>query len=135
MAKPGPKKGEGGRPRKEVAWAQVDKLCQLHAPACEIADYLSVTDWPVSYNTLDRHAMEEHGVTFGEYVRQKTASFGKIKLRQLQWKTAESGNPTMLIWLGKQMLGQTDKVDTRLTGTLDVTETVTVYQLPDNGRA
>jgi hypothetical protein len=29
-------------------------------------------------------------------------------LRRLQWKGAEAGNPTMLIWLGKQMLGQRD---------------------------
>jgi len=26
-----------------------------------------------------------------------------------QWKTATGGNPTMQIWLGKNMLGQTDK--------------------------
>ena len=34
---------------------------------------------------------------------------GKIRLRQLQWKSAESGNTTMLIWLGKQLLNQADK--------------------------
>jgi hypothetical protein len=34
---------------------------------------------------------------------------GKSTLRRMQWKLAEEGNPTMLIWLGKQMLGQKDK--------------------------
>jgi hypothetical protein len=29
----------------------------------------------------------------------------------MQWKLARSGNATMLIWLGKQWLGQTDKVE------------------------
>lgn len=31
-----------------------------------------------------------------------------MTLRRLQWKAAEGGNATMLIWLGKQLLGQKD---------------------------
>ena len=27
----------------------------------------------------------------------------------MQWKAAESGNVTMLIWLGKQVLGQSEQ--------------------------
>ena len=34
---------------------------------------------------------------------------GKIRLRQLQWRAAERGNVSMMIWLGKQVLSQTDK--------------------------
>ncbi len=34
---------------------------------------------------------------------------GKIRLRQLQWRAAEKGNVSMLIWLGKQVLDQTDR--------------------------
>tara|TARA_B100000676_G_C17962981_1_gene778695 strand:- start:292 stop:603 length:312 start_codon:yes stop_codon:yes gene_type:complete len=34
---------------------------------------------------------------------------GKIRLRQMQWKSAEKGNVTMQIWLGKQMLGQSEQ--------------------------
>lgn len=33
---------------------------------------------------------------------------GRATLRRMQWKAAQRGNPTMLVWLGKQMLGQTD---------------------------
>lgn len=32
----------------------------------------------------------------------------KIKLRRAQMEKALEGNPTLLIWLGKQMLGQSD---------------------------
>ena len=32
----------------------------------------------------------------------------KLRLRQLQWKSAEGGNVTMQIWLGKQILGQAE---------------------------
>ena len=34
---------------------------------------------------------------------------GKIRLRQMQWKSAENGNVTMQIWLGKQILGQAEQ--------------------------
>ena len=33
----------------------------------------------------------------------------KVKLRQLQWDHAARGNTALLIWLGKQYLGQTDR--------------------------
>lgn len=33
---------------------------------------------------------------------------GRVKLRRAQMEKAMEGNPTMLIWLGKQMLGQSD---------------------------
>ena len=39
---------------------------------------------------------------------------GKTALRRLQIQSAEKGNVTMQIWLGKQMLGQTDRTDQRI---------------------
>jgi len=35
---------------------------------------------------------------------------GRMSLRRYQWNSAEKGNVTMQIWLGKQYLGQSDKV-------------------------
>ena len=32
-----------------------------------------------------------------------------ISLRRAQYQVAKDGNPTMLIWLGKQWLGQSEK--------------------------
>lgn len=37
----------------------------------------------------------------------------KTSLRRMQWKTAMKGNPIMQIFLGKQYLGQADKVETK----------------------
>lgn len=34
---------------------------------------------------------------------------GKASLRRMQWEKAKSGNPALLIWLGKQLLGQRDR--------------------------
>ena len=34
-----------------------------------------------------------------------------MRLRQLQWKSAEKGNVSMLIFLGKNILGQQDRLE------------------------
>ena len=41
---------------------------------------------------------------------------GKASLRSAQFKAALAGNATMLIWMGKQLLGQRDKLDHEVTG-------------------
>jgi hypothetical protein len=47
----------------------------------------------------------------------ETRASGRATLRRLQWQRANGGSDTMLIWLGKQMLGQKDKVETEATNT------------------
>jgi len=42
---------------------------------------------------------------------RKNRADRRIRLRQAQFALAESGNPAMLIWLGKQYLGQQDKTE------------------------
>jgi hypothetical protein len=42
---------------------------------------------------------------------EKGAATGRMTLRSAQFKAAIGGNATMMIWLGKQLLGQTDKTD------------------------
>lgn len=56
---------------------------------------------------------------------------GRASLRRHQFKLAESGNATMLIWLGKQYLEQSDKTETRLgeTSTKPLRLTLTDAQL------
>ncbi len=46
-------------------------------------------------------------VRFG-VLYQKARAEKRVELAELQWKAAENLNPTMLIWLGKQDLDQTD---------------------------
>lgn len=100
-----------GRPRKEIDWAEVDKLCAMQATEEEIAQFLNI-----SVDTLCRAAKREHEMTFAEYFAQKRGA-GKTSLRRAQWLAAtQDSNPTMLIWLGKQYLGQRDKTSTELSG-------------------
>jgi hypothetical protein len=46
---------------------------------------------------------------------QEGSAIGRTTLRRLQWQKAQTGDSTMLIWLGKQMLGQRDKADVDAT--------------------
>lgn len=44
---------------------------------------------------------------------KKGLEAGKMSLKRKMFDTAIGGNVTMMIWLSKQMLGYTDKVDNR----------------------
>lgn len=104
---------KGGRPRKEMTDEEFDRvigMIRIQCTAEEIAGVLSV-----SSDTLDRRIKERGEIGFAELYK-KHASFGKASLRRLQWRAAEAGNPTMLIWLGKQVLGQSDKQAIEHTG-------------------
>lgn len=97
--KPTVKKGAGGRPKKVIDYELVEKLAHIHCTQEEIAEVLGV-----SVKTLQRNK---------EFCRiyKKGISSGKMSLRRQQWKAAERGNTTMLIWLGKQYLEQKDDAD------------------------
>ena len=44
---------------------------------------------------------------FSDYIEKGRAQL-KYRLRRAQIHTALNGNPTMLVWLGKNILGQSD---------------------------
>jgi len=101
-----------GRPKEKpgvkamvVDLSRLPALCRIQATAAECASVLGI-----SQDTLERRIKAEHGCTFAEFYNRHSAP-GKCSLRRLQWKLARAGNPTMLIWLGKQWLGQTDKME------------------------
>jgi len=92
-----------GRPKIEVDFDSLDKLCALQCTEEEIAQFFEC-----SVDTVARRCQEVHGMTFAEYFAQKRGS-GKVALRRAQWQLAQDGNATMQIWLGKQYLNQKDK--------------------------
>jgi len=94
------------RPKKVIDWEQFDKMCEILCTQEEIASVLKV-----SVSTLKRMVKAEHGESFDLYYKKASAE-GITSLRRLQFKAAEGGNVTMLIWLGKQLLGQSDKIET-----------------------
>jgi hypothetical protein len=93
-------------PKIEIAedeWKFIEALCKIQCTGEEIAFALGI-----SYDTLQRRVVETHGISFAEYYKRESAG-GRASLRRAQWNKAMEGNPTMLIWLGKQYLGQKDQ--------------------------
>lgn len=100
-------KGAGNAPKDhKIDWDKVNKLCVIQCTGEEIASVLEV-----DYDTLNKYCKKKFGVGFGKYLAEKREG-GKASLRRRQWLTAESGNAVMQIFLGKQYLGQKDKVET-----------------------
>ncbi len=97
----GDTKKERGRPRIEIDLTQVERLATIQCTDEEIACVLGV-----SYNTITRRKADDPA-----FVEALEAGRGKGRatLRRLQWQRAQGGSDTMLIWLGKNVMGQTDK--------------------------
>lgn len=87
----------GGRPKKVIDYKLVAELANIQCTQQEIANVLNM-----GVRTLQNDE---------EFMRiyKKGMDEGKMSLRRLQWQKAIQGNTTMLVWLGKQYLGQTDK--------------------------
>ncbi len=100
---------KSGRPQFPIDWETVDGMCAIQCTGMEIAGVLGC-----SYNTLVRAIKREKELTFEDYFAQKSAE-GKVSLRRKQYDTALEGNTTMLIWLGKQWLGQADRIESSIT--------------------
>jgi hypothetical protein len=94
-----------GRPRKEINWTALDKLCHIQCTLSEIAGYHECSE-----DTIERAIKREKGVTFAEYYKTKSMG-GKISLRRKQFQVAIDGDKGMLIWLGKQYLGQKERAE------------------------
>ncbi len=95
-------KNKGGRPKIEIDLQQLEALAAINCTDEELAAILGV-----STDTIGRRKQEE-GSGFAE-VYKRGRGKGKTSLRRLQWEAAKKGNITMMIWLGKQLLGQKDK--------------------------
>lgn len=90
------------RPRKQIDADLVRSLAEIQCTHEEIAHVVGC-----SVDTLTRRG-------FADLIN-KAREDGKSSLRRQQYKLALDGNPTMLIWLGKQYLGQSDKSSVETT--------------------
>ena len=94
-----------GRKAANIDEEQVRALARLGCTWDEIADVIQVSR-----------------TTFGKYLREKKSlreaydrglSEGDVSIRRAQYDAAMSGKSAMLIWLGKNRLNQTDRVETK----------------------
>ena len=94
--KPGPKPFDPD-------WTEFDKLCAIQCTLREIASWFDCSE-----DTIERAVKRHKHMEFAEYYAQK-AGKGKISLRRKQFELAMKGDRVMLIWLGKQVLGQLER--------------------------
>jgi hypothetical protein len=107
-AKNGPAPGEGGRPPTPIDLDVVRRAAGIGATVDEIAAVLGVPRRTL-YDRMEQDPEIQHALDEGR-------DQGRITLRRLQWQQAHAGNATMLIWLGKQLLGQRDKHEVEQSG-------------------
>lgn len=100
-----------GRPKADIDAEQVESMAAIGCTVAEIATILGC-----SSRTLERR--------FVAPIERGRSRLNR-SLRRKQVEMALAGNVTMLIWLGKQMLGQREKTDAIVRE-----EVVTIEELP-----
>lgn len=98
------------RPRIEINKKAFENLCKIQCTQEEIAEYFDC-----SPDTIDRWCKREYKENFAEVFKKKR-KLGYISLRRMQWQSAEKGNITMQIFLGKQLLEQRENPSISATG-------------------
>lgn len=102
-------KNKGGRPKREMSDDDFDKVIEAVKIQCTQEEICSI--FKMDHKTLDRILKERGESGFSQFYK-KHQDFGRKSLRRAQWEAAtKDKNPTMLVWLGKQHLGQRDKHD------------------------
>ncbi len=95
------------QPKLEIPidWTIVDRLLMDGCTGIEVASYFGVCA-----DTLYLRCVKDKGLTFSHYAAQKRAKGDAlIKSKQMSFAiNGDCGNSAMLIWLGKNRLGQRD---------------------------
>jgi hypothetical protein len=94
-----------GRPKRVIDWQKSEFGCQINATKKEICKWLNIHD-----DTLEKYVKVQYGEGFA-VVYKKLSVDGIISIRRMQFKKAQEGNVPMLIWLGKQYLGQSENTN------------------------
>ena len=116
---------KGGPNVVKIDWAKVDKMARAQSSAASIADALGI-----HWATLRSHCMTDHKIELSEYIRLKKTE-GMENLRVKQYDVAMEGDKTMLIWLGKQYLGQSESQ----SGSQDTSITIEVNGSKDTSNS
>ena len=92
------------RPKAEINWNEAQRLVEAGCDGVECASYFGI-DPETFYN----RCKEDLNMGFTEFLRQNRSK-GNALLKAKQFEAAlKDKDRGMLIWLGKQRLGQTDK--------------------------
>ena len=98
------------RPKKDINEDQVLKLARIGCTYQEMADFFS----------CDKSTLRNR---FSDLIKEGHSEV-KQSIRRAQIEVALKGNASMLIWLGKQVLGQRDQPKEQLEGAGAVTPVI-----------
>lgn len=99
------KKGETAIAMQDLSQIeQVKLLGMLHATQKEMAQWFGL-----SQSTIEGYMADKEGEFYKVFTKAQSET--SISLRRLQLAKAQAGDSTMMIWLGKQILGQKEKSD------------------------
>src|SRR5690242_20311702 len=90
--------------KAKIDLVELEKLAHLQCTDEEIAAWFGVAT-----KSIQRRRKNPKFAAVMERGRAK----GRISVRRMQMRLLEQGNATMGVWLGKQLLGQTDFIDHR----------------------
>jgi len=107
-----------GRPRLNIDKTEVEKLIGLGCTVQEVANFLGC-----SKRTLERGFVASI---------KKGRECVIISIKKKQYDVAMSGNPALLIWLGKIIVGQKEKIETE--GKIELTIITKIVDLTKSGK-
>lgn len=99
-----PKKRKVGRPEREYDKKTFETLCEVQCTVDEIESILHTNQ-----ATIDKWCLKVYKENFCT-IYKRYASNGKQSLRRYQFAQAKR-SATMAIWLGKNWLGQSDRIE------------------------
>ena len=91
----------------KIDMAELERLSAMQCTDEEIAAWFKVTTRTIERRRKNRAFVE---------VMDRGKAKGRISVRRQQMKLLEAGNATMGVWLGKNILGQTDEIRHEING-------------------
>jgi len=107
-----------GRPKVDIDLEIVERLANIQCTIKEISGVLKIPEGTLK-NRDDFTTTYKRGI-----------EGGKASLRRIQFKLAENGSAALAIWLGKQYLGQSEKVE--VTNNTLINEELEFRGIPKN---
>ena len=109
-----PKKEPKKRGPKPVMTEEKDRqlraLCRMKPSLDDCAAMLDV-----STRSIERHIRNKYDLKFGEFREQNMAWSRHMVFREIL-EGCKKGNPALLIWASKNLLGWTDKYESNVSG-------------------
>ena len=94
-----------GRPKSVFNERELKFLCSIHCTLDEIAGFFQMNK-----DILRRKIKSEYGINWTQFY-ERNSQGSRVSLRRRQIQAAMEGDTKMLVFLGKNMLGQKEKVE------------------------